>query len=507
MPSGATSTPATEEEEEDVYTTPSLAQGAVKEDEEDDGDHPTVAAPTNDPEPDTAVTIVKGPSGFGISINSPEDENFGGTFVVGVKPDGTAAVAFAAVGLAVSDCLRIKSINGVDLHAADMHACVKEMMKTPTLVFEFTKDPKGFQNVEVPDVPAKAAAFKRAGTVRSSAAAKVGVRMPSSAYKCTVTKGASGFGVTINSPDDGSNGTYVTAVNAGGATDFAFEESGLNVTDGLRIKTINGVELLNGTKDDCVPEMLKGGTIRFEFIKDLNGFQKVRRIGEQAAAQAAAAEQPEPEPEPETAPPPIKDTKVTIHKGKDGFGMVINSAEDGSGGTFVMSTTPGGSTDFALEESGLIISEGLWIKSINGVDLMGASKEACVKEMIKSPKLVVEFRKQPELYTQVLATLVADRAQQTSTDEVAKAAASEAASNGEAAAAEAASAVPVPERAPPVAAPELARNVTHQKTTVKTTVSRKYATEAERIDAEVDPQATNNRMNDVVFDFSFSDSM
>ena len=68
------------------------------------------------------------------------------------------------------------------------------------------------------------------------------------------------------------------------------------------------------------------------------------------------------------------------------------------------------------------------------------------------------------------------------------------ASDAEAAAAEA-SAVVVPERAPPVAAPELAKNV-----------SRKYATAAERIDAEVDPQATNNRMNDVVFDFSFSDS-
>ena len=503
-----------------------------------------MAAPTNDPVPPTAVTIIKGDSGYGISINSPEDENFSGTFVVGVKPGGAAAAAFAEVGLVVSDCLRIKSINGVDLHTEDMHACVVEMKKTTTLVFEFAKDSAGFQNVEVPDAPARAAAFKRAGTVRSSAAAKVGVRIPSSAHKCTVTKGANGFGVTFNSPTDGSGGTYVASVKAGGATDFAFEESGLTVADGLRIKSINGVDLLNSSKDDCVPEMLKSGTIRFQFVKDLNGFEKVKT--EQAAAKAAAVEQPEPEPAP---PPPVKDTKVTIHRGKDGFGMVINSVQDGSSGTFVMSTTAGGSADFALEESGLDVSEGLRIKSINGVDLLDANKQACVEVMIMSPKLVVEFRKQPDLYTEVLASLAAERAQPTSTAEAAAAAAaSEAAAAevnaSEAAAAEAAeatatseatetaaaaaeaaaetaaeaaeaaaeaaaakaasnakataaaAAVVVPEPAPPAAAPEPARKV-----------SRKYATEAERIDAEVDTHATNSRMDEVVFDFSFSDSM
>ena len=93
------------------------------------------------------ATIVKGPSGFGITVNSPEDGS-GGTFVQGAADGGATAAALTGAGLSTVDCLRIKSINGVDVHAADTQGCHEEMIKSRTLVLVFTRDPDGFAKLE-----------------------------------------------------------------------------------------------------------------------------------------------------------------------------------------------------------------------------------------------------------------------------------------------------------------------------------------------------------------------
>ena len=71
----------------------------------------------------------------------------------------------------------------------------------------------------------------------------------------------------------------------------------------------------------------------------------------------------------DTVPPIVAVVSVVLTKGKDGLGMTINSAADGSPGTYITQLTPGGVTGTALKAAGgLGVDDGLQIVEINEVD-------------------------------------------------------------------------------------------------------------------------------------------
>ena len=110
------------------------------------------------------------------------------------------------------------------------------------------------------------------------------------AVRATLTKGPAGFGCTVKSAADGSPGTWITKVAAGGPSEAGLSASGLNVAQGLRIKAINGVDLLMMTKTLVVTEMKKANVLSVEVVIDLAGFHCLCRAAPAPARAPAPVE-------------------------------------------------------------------------------------------------------------------------------------------------------------------------------------------------------------------------
>ena len=105
----------------------------------------------------------------------------------------------------------------------------------------------------------------------------------------TMTKGPDGFGLTVNSAAT-IPGTYVTHLRAGSVSEAAFTEAGLNVEDGLRIQSINGVHLLEASKKKCVVELVKTDTVTIVVVKSPANYAELGAAVTEAKRRRSTAE-------------------------------------------------------------------------------------------------------------------------------------------------------------------------------------------------------------------------
>ena len=94
-----------------------------------------------------------------------------------------------------------------------------------------------------------------------------------------VTKGSSGgWGLTLSSSKNGRPGTYITELSKGGAARSALASVGLAVVDGLRIASIDLVDLRDSASTDCAAVLRSNGTgrIALDVQLDPRGYKRLR---------------------------------------------------------------------------------------------------------------------------------------------------------------------------------------------------------------------------------------
>jgi len=105
----------------------------------------------------------------------------------------------------------------------------------------------------------------------------------------TMTKGPDGFGLTVNSAA-AIPGTYITNLHEGSVSEAAFKKAGLDVEDGLRIHSINGVHLLQASKRKCVVELVKTDTITIVVVKSPANYAELGAAATVAKRRRSTAE-------------------------------------------------------------------------------------------------------------------------------------------------------------------------------------------------------------------------
>ena len=105
----------------------------------------------------------------------------------------------------------------------------------------------------------------------------------------TMTKGLDGFGLTVNSAG-GVSGTYVTNLREGSVSEASFTKAGLDIEDGLRIQSINGVQLIEASKKKCVVELVKTDTITIVLVKSPANYAKLGAAVTEAKRRRSTAE-------------------------------------------------------------------------------------------------------------------------------------------------------------------------------------------------------------------------
>ena len=98
------------------------------------------------------------------------------------------------------------------------------------------------------------------------------------AVSVTVSKGSSGWGLTLSSSTNGRPGTYVTELSKGGAARSALASVGLAVVDGLRIVSIDFVDLRGSVSKDCAAVLRSNSTgrIALDVQLDPRGYKRLR---------------------------------------------------------------------------------------------------------------------------------------------------------------------------------------------------------------------------------------
>jgi len=141
---------------------------------------------------------------------------------------------------------------------------------------------------------------------------------------------------------------------------------------------------------ECAAELTKAKYLELVLRKDPAGFAEATRPAiaatetappSQTASSVSTAS--------DTVPPIVAVVSVVLTKGKesDGLGLTINSAADGSPGTYFTKLTPGGVASTALKAAGgLGVDDGLQIVEINGVDTTEFVLKQCFAELTKNPK-------------------------------------------------------------------------------------------------------------------------
>ena len=224
------------------------------------------------------VTIVKPASGgFGLTLASGTQ----GTFVSAIKPGGAgeAALDNCTPRAKVTDGLRFKSINGVNVLNELKTGVIPHMKGVDKVELVFKKDPTGYASLP---------ASKQASATSGTGAASGPVLAADEALVTIVKPADGGFGMSLGS---GAQGAYVTKTKAGGAAEAAFKSCrpGLAVSDGLRFKSINGVDVFNEAKPGVVSHMKGADKVVVIFKKDPAGFARMPAAGAGSVKSPAAA--------------------------------------------------------------------------------------------------------------------------------------------------------------------------------------------------------------------------
>lgn len=204
------------------------------------------------------VSIAKpAKGGFGMTLGAAGSK----TFVTKVKTGGAAESVLATKGLRVDDGLQFMSLNGSDVSSEGKAGILTIMKGSKNVDIVFAKDPYGFSKVELSKKESQKEAQSAAPTPQ--------------ALTVTINKPASGgFGMSIG---EGDGGVFVTKVKSGGAAEYAFDTSGLSVSDGLQIMSINGTSVTGSSKSDVVSLMKGSDRVEITFQINQTGLGAVKK--------------------------------------------------------------------------------------------------------------------------------------------------------------------------------------------------------------------------------------
>jgi hypothetical protein len=245
------------------------AAALVPEAEIEDPEEKNEVEDSSPNEADLELPITKGPKGFGMALGNAGD----GTYIVKAKAGGATAGAIASLGMDCANGLRIKSVNGVDVWDKPKKAAMTELKASGNdLKLIVNKVPAGFLAVLNEYETKQGLPLSTTVPTRMNGSQVDHEAMPKE-FTCVITKGPKGFSMSLG--NEGA-GTYVVKAKKGGAGADALSRAGLDVTEGLRFRRINGDDVYDKTRKDTI-RMIKeaGDTLHCVFTKELSGYPAV----------------------------------------------------------------------------------------------------------------------------------------------------------------------------------------------------------------------------------------